>query len=224
MEEEIAMSDQTPQEILKAIDTGISNAQKDYKKAYESHINASEYSPEYLMTVYIFQSILELVDRYGLSLEEPVLNLASSLRKESTTGRPSYGRYSNDLGVYGKCDLSLKNKDDKPMAVIEVKEDPWDYYSDIKRLASLVKLGLPFGIFASCFFAKIVDNNPDEADIQLEEEGQCILEHIISDIGRRGYELNVTKHLGIKDTIKLDGDQDHWRWCSFCFVITAERK
>lgn len=221
------MSDPTQQEILKAIDEGIRKAQEDYKKAYESHINNSAYSPEYLMTVYIFQSLLKLKEKcgcpYGLSLEEPVYNLVSSLRNKSVNGRNSSGRYPYDLRVDGKCDLSLKNKDDEPLAVIEVKEDPWDYYSDIKRLARLLKRGLPFGIFASCYFVKIIDNNSDEADIQLEEEAKCILEEIKSDFERRD-ELNVDKHLGFKDTLKLDWDSDHSRWCSFCFVITDERK
>ena len=217
------MNDPTQQEIIGAIDKGIRNAQRDYKKAYESDIS-SNYSPEYLMAVYIFQSILKTVGRYGLSLEEPVLNLASLLRKDSTTGRHLCGRYCDDLRVYGKCDLSLKNKDDEPMFVIEVKQDPWDYYLDIKRLASLVKMGLPSGIFASCYSVKIADNNPDGADIQLEEEAKCILKDIKSSIGTHGYELNVTKHLGLKKTLKLNDDPDHWRWCSFCFVFTAKRK
>lgn len=218
----MVMSNPSQQELLEAIDKGIRNAQRDYKKAYESDIG-SNYAPEYLITVYIFQSILETVGRYGLSLEEPVLNLACLLRKASTTSHHSCGRYADDLRVYGKCDLSLKKKDDKPMTVIEVKQDPWDYYSDIKRLASLVKMGLPFGIFASCHFVKVIDDNSDEADIQLEEEAKCILEEIKSDFKRR-YELDITKHLGFKNTLKLDGDSDYSRWCSFCFVITAKSR
>jgi hypothetical protein len=197
------------------------------KEAYESHINNSEYSPEYLMTVYIFQSLLKLKKHcgcpYGLSLEEPVFRLVSSLTKKSANGRYSCRRHRYDLREGGKCDLSLENRDGVPMAAIEVKEDPWAYAPDIKRLASLVERGLHFAIFASCYFVEIVDDNAEEADIQLKEEAQCILEHIISDIGRRGYELNVTKHLGLKDTMKLDGGQDNRRWCSFCFLITSER-
>ncbi len=212
------------QEVVASIITGIENAQRDYKKAFESHINNSIYSPEYLMTVYIFQSLLEFKKEcgclYGLSLEQSVHDIVTRLK----TGRR--GNYPKNLRVYGKCDLTLwdvnTTEDDEPLAVIEVKEDPWKYNSDIKRLAGLVERGLPFGIFASCYFVEIVDNKPDKADIRLEKEAQCILEHIISDIGIPG--LNVINNLGPKYTLKLDGNQARWRWCTFCFVITDERK
>jgi hypothetical protein len=225
MEEEIAMRDPELPEVLEAIDIGIRNAQKDYKEAYESHINNSEYSPEYLMTVYIFQSLLKLKKHcgcpYGLSLEEPVFRLVSSLREKSANGRYSCGRYRYDLRVGGKCDLSLRNKDDEPMAAIKVKEDPWDYDLDIKRLASLVERGLPFGIFASCYFVEIVDDNVEEADIRLEEEAHCIHKDIIGSLGDK---FTVIKNLGVKDIIKLGDDQVHWRWCPFCYVISDKRK
>ena len=129
------MRDPTPPEVISSILQGIRNAQRDYKKAYESHIN-SEFAPEYLMTVYIFQSILKLKEKrggcpYGVSLEEPVYDLARALGIQ--------GRYSNHGRVYGDCDLSLRAcNDDKPLAVIEVKKDPRNYWEDIARLSYLV--------------------------------------------------------------------------------------
>lgn len=124
------------------------------------------------MTVYIFQSLLALKEHcgcpYGLSLEEPVSNLVNDVKTMS--GRHSRGVYRYGLRVGGKCDLSLKNKKGEPLAVIKVKENPWDYYSDIDRLAGLVTLGLPFGIFASCWFEEVSNNNPEEAEDRLEKE------------------------------------------------------
>jgi hypothetical protein len=71
----IAMGNATSQEILKAIDEGIRNAQKDYLESFQSDISSS-YAPEYLMTVYIYQSLLGLIDGYGLALEVPTSGLA----------------------------------------------------------------------------------------------------------------------------------------------------
>lgn len=103
--------DPARQEVLESIFQGVMQAQTDYKKAYESHIN-SEFAPEYLMTTYIFQSVFQLKEKicgyaYGLSLEESVYDLARALGTR--------GHYSNHARVNGNCDLSLRAiNDDKP--------------------------------------------------------------------------------------------------------------
>jgi len=153
------------QEVLASIIQGIKHAQDDYKKAYMSHIK-SNYAPEYLMTVYIFQSILELKDEcgctYGLSVEESVYDLVKELK--TMRGLETRGRYPESARVYGKCDLSLRDNDSKPRVAIEVKEDAWDHGEDLKRLSTLVELGLEFGVFASYWFEEVKDNNPKEAE------------------------------------------------------------
>lgn len=219
------MRDPEQSEVFEAINQGILKAQEDYAKAYESHINNSEYCPEYLMTVYIFQSLLMLLkncDRpYGLSLEEPVYRLVSDCRKMS--GRHSRGVYRYGLRKDGKCDLSLKDKNDKPLAAIEVKENPWTYYSDIDRLAGLVTIGLPFGVFASCWFEEVSNNDLEEAENRLTEEMQSIYEHISQDINRMGDNLSVDKAQGNVKCLVLEGEESKqkqkWKWCPVCFMI-----
>ena len=134
-----------------------------------SHIS-SIYAPEYLMTVNIFQSILrpknECGCTYGLSLEEPICNLVEEL---GIRGRPA-----NYARLDGNCDLSLKDIEDKPRAVIEVKKNPWDFREDVQRLAYLVKHGLKFGVFASCWSVEVGNNNHKEVEDKLEEEIQFL--------------------------------------------------
>lgn len=216
------MREPTRSEVINAVNQGIRKAQEDYKKAYMSHISSS-YAPEYLMTVYIFQSILDLKEKcnytYGLSLEEPVYELARSLG-----ARP---RYSQEARVYGHCDLSLRDIKEKPRAVIEVKKYARDYPQDLPRLSYLVEKGLKFGVFASCWFEKIEDNNQKDAEDRLEEEIQCIHEHIKEDVRRRYNRLIVERELGNIGRLALEGEtlsqKEEWMWCPVCFVIRPKQ-
>ena len=215
------MREPTRSEVINAVNQGIRKAQEDYKKAYMSDIS-SRYAPEYLVTVYVFQSILELKEQcdctYGLSLEEPVYELARSLG-----ARP---RYLQEARVYGRCDLLLRNIEEKPRAVIEVKKYAWDYFWDLPRLSYLVKKGLEFGVFASCWFEEIEDNNQKDAEDRLKEEIQCIYEHIKEDVRRRYDRLIVERELGNIERLLLEGEtlsqKEEWMWCPMCFVIRAK--
>lgn len=211
------MRDPTRPEVINSVNQGVRNAQEDYKKAYMSHI-CSSYAPEYLMTVYIFQSILELKEKcgctYGLSLEEPVYELAKSLG-----ARP---RYPKDARIYGYCDLLLRDINDKPRAALEVKKYAWDYPADLGRLAYLVEKGLEFGVFVSCWFEEVIDNNHKEVEERLKEEMQCIRDHIKEDIRGRHNELLVQAELGNIERLVLEGEtsgQEEYRWCPVCFMI-----
>ncbi len=214
------MRDPTRQEVLDSIFQGIRKAQEDYKKAFMSHI-CSSYAPEYLMTVNIFQSILRLKDScgytYGLSLEEPVRNLAEALRGKRV-GSPQGAR------VNGRCDLSLRDVNDKPRAVIEVKKNAWDYWEDLGRLKYLVKQGLEFGIFASCWFEQVKDNNFKEAEDKLEEEIQFLHEYILDDVGKSGGNLSIERVLSTVENLLLLGEtanqNTEWKWCPVCFEIS----
>lgn len=213
------MGDPTRSEVINSVSQGIRKAQEDYKEAYMSDI-CSSYAPEYLMTVYIFQSILELKRKcnctYGISLEEPVYELAKSLG-----ARP---RYPEGARVYGYCDLLLRAiNDDKPRAVIEVKKYAWDYWGDLERLAYLVEKGLEFGVFASCWFEEVKDNNRKEAEDRLKEEIQCIHEHIRNDISKRYSRLFIEREPGNIERLVLEGEtlgqKEELMWCPVCFVV-----
>jgi len=217
------MRDPKLSEVVSAVNEGIRNAQEDYARAYMSHISSS-YAPEYLMTVYIFQSILKLKEKcdcaYGVSLEQPVYEVVRSLGVR--------GRYAEEARVYGHCDLLIKNIEDKPMAVIEVKKYAWDYPQDLRRLLYLVDKGLEVGIFASCWYEEVKGNDPKDAEYRLNEEVQCIYEHIKEDVMRRYDGLIVGKELGRVDTLRLEGEtssqKKEWRWCPICFIIRCERR
>ena len=208
-------------EVVDSIIQGINNTQEDYKKAYESDV-CSSYAPEYLMIVYIFQSILELNKKndhtYGLSLEEPVHELARLLR--------AHPRYPYHARVYGYCDVSIRdvNNSDKPRAMIEVKKYAWNYSEEIGRLAYFVEKGLKFGVFASCWFEEVRDDDCKEAEDRLEKEIQCIHEHIEKDISELGYNLNVDRKPGNIAILRLDGDKETWKWCPVCFVIQNKKR
>lgn len=212
------MRDPNRPEIINSINQGIKKAQEDYKKAYMSDL-CSEYAPEYLMTVYIFKSLLELKQKcnytYGLSLEEPVHGLARSLGV-----RP---RYPRDVRVYGYCDLLLRDIHGKPIVAIEVKKYAWDYWDDVRRLAYLVENGLKFGIFVSCWFETAEGNNSKEAEDRLKEEIQCIYEHISDDVKRRYSRILIEKKVGAIKRLVLEGEtpgrKEESMWCPVCFVV-----
>ncbi len=104
------------------------------------------------MTTYVFQSVLRLKEKtcgcaYGISLEEPVYDLARELGIR--------GRYAGHARVSGECDLSLRAiEDNSPIGVIEIKKDPRNYWEDIARLSYLVRHGLEFGVLASYWLKK----------------------------------------------------------------------
>ena len=213
------------EEVIDAIIKGINKSQADYEVAYYSDIS-SPYAPEYLMTVYIFQSILELKVKYDwpytLSLEEPVRSLVKSLG--------AHGRPQNRLRVRGKCDLSLRDDNDRAraVAVIEVKKDAWKYEKDLGRITCLVEQGLEFGIFASCRFEEVKDGNAKEAKDRLKSEIQCIYEHMQRAIKELGYNLYVERVLGTITDWPSEGKPPDpggkWKWCPVCFVICDKKK
>jgi hypothetical protein len=218
------MRDPNRSEVISAVNEGIRKAQDDYVRAYMSHIQPP-YAPEYLMTVYIFQSILDLKQKcdcaYGLSLEQPVYQVVRSLRVR--------GRYAGEARVYGYCDLLVNSiNKDKPMAVIEVKTYAWDYPQDLPRLSYLVSKGLKFGVFASCWYEVIKGGDREDAERRLNEEVQCMYEHIKEDVMRRYDGLVVETEVGGVDTLVLEGNtssqKQEWRWCPVCFVIRGKRR
>ncbi|MDP2919765.1 MAG: hypothetical protein Q8O43_06085 [Dehalococcoidia bacterium] len=198
MEEEIAMSNPTQQEILHAIDQGIRNAQRDYLKAFQSDI-ASRYAPEYLMTMNIFQSLFELVDGYGLALEVPVYDI------EGSSYTKFRGRKPGAVRLDGKCDLVLFNSEDKSRVVIEIKKDPWAYHEDMIRLIPLLKLGIEFSVFASCLFKK--------TEGELIEETQCLLDTIKNNYVKSGVTLSIELEPSAREPLYFEGDNEEWVWC-----------
>ena len=122
--------------------------------------------------------------------------------------------------------MSLRDIEDKPRAVIEVKRYAWNYWEDSVRLKYLVEQGLEFGVFASCLFAKVEGNDEEEAEDRLKEEIQCLKEHFSDDNRKSGGNFSIELELGTVDSLLLEGEKpdqnQEWKWCSVCFVISQE--
>jgi len=212
------MRNPTRPEVVEAIFQGVKNVQYDYKRAYESHISNSEYSPEYLMNVYIFKSILEIKEKigcpYGIAIEQPIRKIVEALPKIR-------GSYSKQIRKGGKCDLVLwdVNCEKKPISVIEVKENAWKFSSDVKRLARLIQRNLEYGILTSCKFEKFEGDGLVEAEKNLNEELRCIYKYIKKDVKRIGDNLEVKIELDTLEVMQLEGDEEKWVWCPVCYVI-----
>ena len=206
------MSEPTQQEVINAINQGIINAQTDYNKANNSDI-ISEYCPEYYLTVYIFQSLLKLKKEYEqefwLSVEESAFTMKNGLK---IPGRPfhliSSGR---------KCDVALKDSNDCPLVVIEVKKNPFEYQENIERLSYLASRGLKYGVFASCLFLEVENTNFEGAKDKLEGITEDISSHIKNLTKEWKYDLLVEKHAGeIQDFLE---ESKIYKWCPVCYVI-----
>lgn len=205
------------QEVLDSIDKGIRKAQDDYTKGSRSLLC---WGPEYLITVNIFQSLLDLpAIEDSLSLEEK----ASDVEKYRRDRR---GRKPACVSGRSRCDLVLwhANKDG-PRAVIEVKRWAKQCSSDIKRLTRLVSQvqGLEFSIAASCLFER-VNNNSDNAEDKLQRDIKKLHRSIEESV--KGSNLGVRlepKLLRIERvTIPVDEkteSEEDWVWCPVCFMI-----
>ena len=214
------MSEPTIQEVIDAINQGISRAQEDYKNANDSDI-ISEYCPEYYLTIYIFQALLkallklkrEYEQEFRLSVEESVWNMKKQFK---IRGRPP-----DFISRQGRCDLALKDQDDNASALIEVKKCPFDYQENIERLAYFVSCGLKYGVFASCMFEEVIDNKINEAQDKLKENSENIRKCIQNLIRGWKYDLLVKKQTG--EMQEFREESKIYEWCPVCFVICAKR-
>ena len=215
------LHDPTLEELVDVTIQGISTAQKDYKQAWQSHVFNSAYCPEYLMKVYIFQSLLRLRRKcgspYGLSLEEPVRTIIDHL----PTTR---GRYPGKLRLGGKCDLVFweEKEEEKPLVAIEVKEDITDHRADIGRLAALVQRNLRLGIFASCK-AQQVRAKREDAEAELLQTTDSMCKDIQRCLSKEDRSLRLTYKLGNTKKLRLEGDEESLVWCPACLLISKKR-
>ena len=179
------MSEPPWTDINEKIDEGIRKAQDDYKEATWAPLL---YCPEYLMTVNIFKSLLELT---SLSLEEnPEALLKAYQQGSHPRGRPKKVPRGN-----GRVDICLWCRDvDRPRAIIEVKRCAKDWENqalDIIRLAKLLLKyrGLKFGVLASCIHMEVKDNNNTTAQNTIKNKLRKI---------RQSIEVNLDDQLSFK--------------------------
>jgi len=208
-------------EVVDATIQGISAAQKDYKQAWQSHIFNSAYCPEYLTTVYIFQSLLRLRRQwgspYGLALEQRVRTIIGHLPRTP-------GPYPVKLRPRGKCDIVFweEGDEEKPLLAIEVKEDITDNHADIERLAGLVQRNLRLGIFASCK-AQPVTTKREDAKAALLQTVDSMCKDIERALTRQDKNLRLAYKLGKIEELRLEGDEETFVWCPACLLISKKR-
>lgn len=214
-------------EVLKAIDIGIRNAQENYKDAAWTPLL---YCPEYLMTVYVFNSLLSLTRKDSLTLEsEPDDLLINYLGKEPRRGRPKRVPRGN-----GRVDICLWHLgEDRPRAIIEVKRCAKQWINnndDIKRIVSLLHeptvRKIEFGVLASCIHMLVRNNNETAAQKNIKNKLREIQQSIEANLdGRLAVKLEPSGYipLQLKDEYPEDDTNENWIWRPVVFKIYRKR-
>jgi len=229
MEDEMTTRrDPTECQVLKAIDEGIRNAQEDYKNAAWTPLRQG---PEYLITVSIFYSLLDLTKKDSLTLENRPNDLLEYLKWKPRRGRPrSVPRRS------GHVDICLWHKgEDRPRAIIEVKRRAENWIKDTKdtdidRIANLLcdnsAWKFKFGILASCIHKVVKDHNKNKLKRQINDNLEGLRQDIEEKLnGQLSVKLvpSSFKSLPLKDEYQEGEDVDNWIWRPVVFKIYRKR-
>lgn len=220
--------DATQQQVVYAIDKGIRKAQADYKDAAWTALCQG---PEYLVTVDIFYSLLDLTQKDSLTLENRPTELRKYLKEKPQRGRPR----SVPRGR-GRVDICLWHKgEDRPRAIIEVKRcaEDWRKHTedtDIDRIAKLLldnsARKFEFGILASCIHRVVRNNNRSELERKtndnLESLRQAIEEKLDGQLSVK-LEPSDFELLPLKDEYPEDENSDNWIWRPVVFRMYRKR-
>jgi len=220
--------DPTECQVLKVIDKGIRRAQEDYKNAAWTSLCQG---PEYLITISIFYSLLDLTKKDSLTLENRPNDLLKHLK-----GKPQRGRPRSVPRGRGHVDICLWHKDNgRPRAIIEVKRCAEDWVKDKKDtdIDRIVKLLLyksawkfKFGILASCIHKVLKNNNRNELEGKINDNLESLRQAIEEKLDSR---LSVKlvpssfKLLPLKDEYPEGEDIDNWIWRPVVFKIYRKR-
>jgi len=211
-----------------SIREGIRNAARHYSKA--SGVPLWE-GPEYLINVYIFQSILRRLKDDCLTLElAPTVADDYARKRAGTRTRPrKRPASSDDERPNGHCDAILwwPNKN-ITRAVIEVKKRAKDCESDIGRVTGRLRNGLEFGVLASPLYVKFKRNKRVSAEKQLLREFDALAASIKKKTAsKREYEVEPERG-NIKETNEFDDDdlgrKARYLWCPVTFLISKKQK
>jgi hypothetical protein len=206
---------------------GIRSAERDYSKA--SGVPLWE-GPEYLITVYIFQSLLRRFKEDCLTLElKPTVAdewARKATRTRTTPRRPSS---SDDERPSGHCDAVLwRPNKNITLAVIEVKKSAKDCQKDIDRVIGRLRNGLEFGVLASPLYVKFEGDRKASARRELLSRSDALAQSIKKRIDRR-HEYEVEPERGnITETNEFDeddlGHKVRYLWCPVTFLISEKQK
>jgi hypothetical protein len=213
------MPEITESTVINKIYQGIKEAQVDYER---STVDWLCNAPEYLLTVYIYRSLLHSRTKKYLTFEERPSVIEDFLKIARRGPRHPKWRFN------GRCDLLLWSSGDRPRAIIEVKRHLAGYSGDIERLARLLHrgqkdAGLEFGVFACCL-QEIVKTNESDARRRIEgalRKAQQVAESIIAN---RGFNISFENRslplsLSRKTMQYLDQTEEKRMWSPVCFLL-----
>ncbi len=194
--------------IIKATLAGIKKSQKQY----ETWSGGSWLweAPEYLITINVANKISDLVGSKYITLEN---NTKSAISDAGSLGK---GRLPRDLRERGKVDILLWWGNNKPRAVIEIKNFIYDknqYEKDIKRIKELLKRNssessLQFGLLGFCDSAD--EGSQKSANEKINDKIKTIKNNVINILGEN-FQTSVksTRIYEIEDS----------SWCASCIFI-----
>lgn len=222
------MGKYSPEDVTYSIREGIRNAERYYSRA--SGVSLWE-GPEYLINVYIFQSILRRLEKDCLTLELKPTIADEYAQKRTRTRTISRRRpsSSDDERPNGHCDVVLWWPNTNiTRAIIEVKKCAKDCEKDIGRVVGRLRHGLEFGVLASSLCVKFKDNGKRSAKNDLLQAFKDLAESIKKKIDSK-HEYEVEPERGnIKETIEFDDDEPghkiRYLWCPVTFLISKKQK
>jgi hypothetical protein len=213
--------------ILEAIQDGIIEAQKSYKKAASSPLC---WAPKYLINVNVYQSLFKNTGRDSLTLE----NDKKSLEKMKAI-KPKRKKIINK--VIDRCDnpridIILWEPDQGTVvAFMETKKNARSCMKDVERICSSMEQGGKFGVLISTIHQQYKPN-PNITTGQLKAKRILTkrLELITDDIQQRvktktRFEARLFKKKHeIYSVDTNDGDKTSWYWVWRPVIFVIERK
>ena len=200
------MPRQISQELVsEAILDGFDNAQKAYKQWSGGWVLSS--SAEHVVYVFIAMAIRKIPGTKYLRIERS----CKDVRRDACGNRP--GQPAQALRLNGHIDIVLSWANDKPRAIIEIKNNVYNYEGqckrDIERITTLLRsrpTTLQFGIFA---FYSSATNGRKTAKEKLEKRFNSIMSRIKVAYG---------------ESFKVSGiqrvrDYDNSAWACSCIVM-----
>jgi hypothetical protein len=194
--------------IVKATLSGIKKSQIQYEKWSGGFWLWN--APEYLITMNVANKISEIAGPKYITLE---YGSKSTIKDAGARGK---GRLPKDVREKGRVDILLWWGNDKPRAVIEIKNYIYDikqYDKDIKRIRELLKLNsdqssLQFALF--CFCDSADDGVQKSAKQKIIDKKVNIKNKIINILGGNfQVSMKSTKIYEIEDSA----------WCASCILI-----
>lgn len=174
-------------------------------------------APEYLLTVKIAESIAKEIDNIGgkelITLED---NLDYLLDLANAKGK---GSMSRKVRKNGRCDISIWREDEKPKALIEVKNSVFSLKkitSDIDRIKEVLKRNTFKSAFEFGLIAFYIDRHYETGNAKSRIKDQA--DKIFNQAKELHKDIDFKLHYREEKTSFEDNDS----WASVVFEITRK--